>query len=148
MNDQGKRAPRLQHVVHDLGYAGLVGPVEGLTEGDQWVRSRCCGRKILGSSLNPADVRDTQFLAESATFGEHRGVGVETDRLLKQVGESDGEDAGTAAAVEEPPRPIQAQLPSDNSLKLRRIGRSTLPVMDSGAVIIVGSYNITPHHSP
>jgi len=41
----------------------------------------------------------------SATFGEHRRVGVETDRLLEQLGEPDGQDAGAAPAVEEPATP-------------------------------------------
>lgn len=86
-------------------------------------------REVLGQGLDPADVRDAPFLDGPATFGEHRRVGVEADRLLEQVGESDGEDAGAAAAVEEPPAPVQTQFLGENGLELRRIGGSTAPVV-------------------
>jgi hypothetical protein len=69
--------------------------------------------------LDPADVRDALFVGGSATFGEHGWVGVEADRLLEQVGDSDREDAGAAASVEESPAPIQIQLLDENSLELR-----------------------------
>ena len=61
--------------------------------------------QIFRPGLHPADVRDALSVGEAATFGEHGRVGVEADRLLEEVGESNGEDARAAANVEEPPLP-------------------------------------------
>ena len=60
-------------------------------------------------------------------------IGVEADRLLEQVGDSDGEDAWSAASIEEPRAPIQIQILAENNLELRRVGRCTAPVVGSGA---------------
>jgi hypothetical protein len=47
-------------------------------------------------------------LGSPSAFGEHGWVGVEADHLLEQVGESDREDAGSAAGVEEPSLPSRS----------------------------------------
>jgi hypothetical protein len=140
VDDQGQGAAWRQHawrqhVVHGLGDTGFVRPVEGLTEGHHSVRPRCRPREVLGHGLDPADVRDAPFVGGSATFGEHRRVGVETDRLLEQVGESDGEDARSAASIEEPAGPVQIQFLAEHSLELRRVGRSPAPVVGSGTLV-------------
>lgn len=135
MDDQGEGAARLHHVVHDLRDAGLVRPVEGLPEGDQPIRSRRRRRKLLGAGLNPADVPDAAFFGGSAPLREHRGVGVEPDRLLEHPGQPDGEAPRTAAAVQEPPGPVEAQLLRENSLELRGVRRSPPEVMGSGALV-------------
>jgi hypothetical protein len=93
--------------------------------------------------LDPADVGDASFVGDPATFGEHGWVGVEADRLLEQVGDSDGEDAGAATSVEEPAAPIQIQLLAENSLELRRVGWPTVPVVGSGALVDRG---VVRHH--
>ena len=64
------------------------------------VRPGCRPGKVLGPGLDPADVRDASFPGGPAALCEHGRVGVEADRLLEQVGEPDGEDAGAAPAVE------------------------------------------------
>jgi hypothetical protein len=57
--------------------------------------------------LHPAHVRDPLFASDPATFGDHGRIRIEADRLLEQVGESRGEDAGAAASVEEPSSSVQ-----------------------------------------
>jgi hypothetical protein len=68
-------------------------------------------------------------------LGEHGGVGVEADRLLEEMREPDGEDAGTAAAVEEPAASVEPQLLGENGLELRRVGRPAAPVVGGGALV-------------
>jgi hypothetical protein len=99
--------------------------------------------KVLGEGLDPADIRDAPFVGGSTTFSEHGRVGVEADRLLEQMGEPDGEDAWPATSIEEPAGPIQIQFLAENSLELRRVGRSTAPVVGSGALVDRG---VVRHH--
>jgi hypothetical protein len=128
VDDQRQGAAWLQHVVHHFGYTGFVRPVKRLAEGNQSVRSRCRPRQVLGHSLDPADVRDAPFLGDPATFSEHGWIGVEADRLLEQMRDSDSEDARPAASVEEPSAPIQIELPGENTGSCAdRIGREPWP---------------------
>lgn len=129
--------------------------MEGLAEGNQPVRSRCCSGEVLGQGLHPANVRDAALVGDPIAFGEHGWVRVEADRLLEQVGEADGEDAGAAAGVEEPAAPVQIQFLGENSLELRRVRRSTVPVVGGGALVDrgVGRHHYRMHaaaapHSP
>jgi hypothetical protein len=97
---------------------GFVCPVKRLAERNHAVRARCRPREILGEGLDPADVRDASLAGGSATFGEHCRIGVEADRVLEQVGESDGEDPGPAATVEESSGSIKVELGGQDSLEL------------------------------
>ena len=62
-------------------------------------------------------------------------VGVEADRLLEQVRESDSDAARAATSIEDPPATVEIQFLGENSLKLRRVGRSSPPVVRGGALI-------------
>jgi hypothetical protein len=77
---------------------------------------------------------DPSLLGDPAAFGEHGRVGIEADRLLEQMGEPDREDARPAAAVEQPPAPVEPQLLGENGLELRRVGRPPVPVVGRGAL--------------
>jgi hypothetical protein len=126
-------AARLEHVVHGLGDAGLVRPVEGLPERDQAVRPGRRLGKLLCAGANPAHVREAARVGGATALGEHRRVGVEADRLLEQMREPDRGDAGAAAAVEEPPAPVEPELLGEHGLEPRRVGRPTGPVVGGGA---------------
>ena len=91
-------------------------------------------RKVLGRRFHPPDVRDPSFVGDPPAFGEHRRVGVEADHILEQVGEPDGENAGPAAAVEQPPMPVQPQFLRENGLELRRVRGPAEPVVDRGTL--------------
>lgn len=99
-------------------------------------------REVLGEGSDPADVGDALLVGDPATFSEHCWIGIKADRVLEQVGESDSQAARPAANVEEPSASIQIELRSKNSLELGRIGRSTVSVMGSGALIDRG---VIPH---
>ena len=118
VHDQSQGTTGLEHVVHHLGDAGLVRPVEGLAERHQPKGARCGRRKLLGQRLDPVDVRDAPFVGEATSLGEHCRIGIETDRFLEEVGEPEREDAGPAAAVEEPSRSVQAELRGENCFEL------------------------------
>jgi hypothetical protein len=81
-------------------------------------------------------------LGDPATLSDHGWIGVEANRVLEQVSESDGQDAGTAATVEEPSGPIQTEFRGENSLELGRVGRSTAAVMGSGTLV---DRRVVPH---
>ena len=115
---QRQRPTWLQHVVHRLGNTGFVRPVERQAEGNYSVLSRCRPRELLGESLDPADVGHALFARGPATFSEHCWIGIEANRALEQVGESEGEDAGPAADVEEPSGPIEGEVGGENGLEL------------------------------
>jgi hypothetical protein len=119
VDDQRQRAAGLEQVVHRFGDVGLVGPVEGLAEGDEAVRTGRSAGEILGSSLDPADVRKAQLVRGASAFGEHRRVGIEAYDVLEEMCEPDREDAGTTPAVEKPPTALEAELPGQNGLELR-----------------------------
>ena len=72
---------------------------------------------------------------DPAAFGEHRRIGVEADRVLEEMREPDGEDAGAAAAVEEPPPSVQTELLGEHGLELRRVRRPAAPVVGGGALV-------------
>lgn len=135
MPDKGQGAARLHHVVHRLGHRNLVGPVERLAERDQSVRPGRHRGKLLGPGLDPGDVRDVPLLDGPAALGDHRRIGIQADGGLKEVGQSYGEDAGTAPDVQEPPAAIQAEFLSEESLELGRVRGPSAPVVDSRAFI-------------
>ena len=93
--------------------------MERLSEGDQPIRSGCSFGKVLGQGFNPADVRDPQFVGSLPTFGEHRWIGIETDRLLEQVSKADGENPRAGAGIEESPAPVQIKFLGENGLEVR-----------------------------
>ena len=139
MPDKDQRAARLHHVVDRLSHPNLVGPVERLAECDQSVRPGRHRGKVLGPGLDPGDVRDVPLLGGPAggpaTLGDHRRIGVKADGALKQLGQSYGEDAGTAPDVQQPSAAIQAEFLSEESLEPGRVGGSPGPVVDSRASI-------------
>ena len=135
MPDEDQGAARLRHVVHRLGHRNLVGPVERLAERDEPVRPGRHRGKLLGPGLDPGDVRDVPLPGGPATLGDHRRIGVKADGALKQVGQSYGEDAGTAPDVQEPSAAIQAEFLCEESLEPGRVGRPSAPVVDSRAFI-------------
>jgi hypothetical protein len=94
--------------------------------------------------LNPPDVRDASLICDPAAFGEHGWVRVEADCFLKQVGESDGEDARAAPNIEQAPAPIETFFIGENRLKLGRVGRSTVPVMNRRT--LVGRWVVRHNH--
>src|SRR5580700_9736884 len=50
-------------------------------------------------TLDPGDVRAVPLLGGPATLGDHRRSGVKADDALEQLGQSHGEDTGTAPDV-------------------------------------------------
>lgn len=96
---------------------------------------------IFGGRLN----QRCGVMQSTGTYGSSgtAGSGVEANHLLEEVGESDGENAGPAPRVEKPPGPIQGKFLGENCLELRRVGRSTLPVVGNGALIDRG---VVRHH--
>jgi hypothetical protein len=135
MPDKGQGAARLHQVVHRLGHPDLVGPVERLAERNEPVRPGRHRGKLLGPALDPADVRDVALPGGPAALGDHRRIGVKADGALKQVGQSYGEDAGTAPDVQQPSAAIQAEFLSEQSLEPGRVRGPTAPVVDSRALI-------------
>ena len=84
-----------------------------------------------------------------ATLGDHRRIGVKADGVLEQVGQSYGEDAGTAPDVQEPSAAVQAEFLSEESLEPGRVGRPPAPVVDSRAFIerrVVSHRRTLPSH--
>ena len=84
--------------------------------------------------MDPANVCDPTLVGDPAALGEHRGVGVEPDRLLEQIREPDGEIARPAAAVEQPPAPVQPQLLREHRFELRRVPRPAVPIVRGGTL--------------
>ena len=92
--------------------------MEGLAKSNESIATtRCCG-KLLSGSVDPPDARDASLFGDPITLGEHGRVGIEADCFLKQMGKSDGEDAGAAASIEQPPGPIETQFVGEDGFKL------------------------------
>src|SRR5580704_14585703 len=115
-------------------HPNLVSPVERLAERDQSEWPGCHRGKVLRPGLDPGDVRDVPLPGGPATLGDHLRIGVKADGALKQVGQSYGEDAGTAPDVQQPSAAIQAEFLSEESLEAGRVGGSPVPVVDSRAL--------------
>jgi hypothetical protein len=69
-----------------------------------------------------------------ATLDEHRCVGVDTDGLLEQVSEPEGEDAGAAAAVEKSAGAVEPDFLREDGFELWRVRRSAGSVVGGGAL--------------
>ncbi len=108
VDDQGHGAAGLQHVVHDLSHAWLIGPVERLAEGNRSVRARGRVGKVFGQRLHPSDGDGVGPQGSLATLSEHVGVWVQADGLLEEPGQSECEDAGAAADIKQSPAAVQA----------------------------------------
>jgi hypothetical protein len=118
VDDECQRTAGLQHVVDGLGYSLLVGPVEGLAESHQLVRSWRDRGQVLGQALDPPDVHDSVLLGCAAALHKLPGVRVQADRLLEQMSEADGQHARAAAGIQKPAVPIQARLLGQDNLEL------------------------------
>ena len=117
VDDQGQRATRFEQVVDGLGHPLLVGPVEGLTEGDQPVRTRRDRGQVLSQAPDPPNVRDAAFVSGAGALGQHAGVRVQADHRPEQVSQADGEHARAAAGVQQAAAPIQTQLPGQDGFQ-------------------------------
>jgi hypothetical protein len=100
VHDQRQRAAGLQHVVHGLRYALLVGPVEG-------------------------DVAHACLAGGDAGLAQHVGIGVQPDHFGEAPGQPHGEDAWATASVEHAPGAVQTQFLGKHSFQLRRVRRPT-----------------------
>ena len=97
---------------------------------------RCCERdhlkaaerlgEFLGAHAHPSCVRGPGPVGEALGFGEHVGIGVETDDLIEEVSQLQGHDARTAPDVEEPAVTVEVEVDLQRSGEALGVGETTL----------------------
>jgi hypothetical protein len=131
VDDKSQGPAGLQHVEDRLGYPSLICPVEGLAERDKPIRSWSDSRQIFGQSLNPVDVGYAELVRCHSSLREHVGVGVETDCAFEERGETDREDSGAAARIQETSAPVEIAFFGEDPLEIRGVGRAAGSVVCS-----------------
>ena len=89
-----------------------------MAEGHQLVRPPRDSGQVLGQALDPPDAHDSLFPGGTAALRKHAGVRVQADRLLKEMGETDGKHARTAAGVQQPAGPVETRLVRQDGFEL------------------------------
>src|SRR5262249_2998574 len=110
MSDENHRSPRHEKVVNGVRDSFPVGPLEGLTEGDQPELPEIHAREVLGTRSNPAHMIQAALSAFSCRFDQHVGIGIDAECLLEMSGEIKDERPRTAPDIEEPPGSIKLKL--------------------------------------
>jgi hypothetical protein len=123
MADQGHGADRLEHPVHGVEDRHAGRPVVGLAEGHQPERTELQLSETLGAFLYPAQTREARLLGPSSTFGQHAGVGIDSDALVECRCQLEGQRTGAAADVEQAATSMQSQLPPEDGQELTGVGR-------------------------
>lgn len=132
--DDRQPAPGLEKVVDHLGDLQAVRPVERSAEGHEAERPEPQGTKVFGTSLDPIDVRNPTIPSVAGRFREHAGVGVNTDDLLKPVGEEQSERSGTTTCVEQSAFAIKPQFLDEHAREARGVRRAR-PVVPRTAFV-------------
>jgi hypothetical protein len=76
VHDKRNRARRLEHVVHRLGCADPVSPLERLAECDQAIGAGRGVREVFCDGLDPTDIPDAALAGSAVPLGQHCCVGV------------------------------------------------------------------------